>query len=357
MRTVVPEPKEHTVKLATTFAFTGDPQRTAQQVKDYESAGIDVVITPEIYGFDLVSTLGFLAGQTTTVELMSGIMPLYSRSPALIAQSAAGIDALSQGRFILGLGTSGPQVIEGWHGVPYSKPIGTTRDVIEICKKVWSRERVEHDGRNVTLPLPEGEGTGLGKPLKFMHHPHRQDIPIVVAAIGPANVAMTAEVANGWQPIFFVPDRFRQVWGESLDKGEAKRDADLGQLNIFAGGTVAIGDGPEVNEAREATRMNTGFYVGGMGAKGKNFYNDLFRRYGWEEEAEKIQDLFLSGHKGEAMAAVPDEYLDLATLTGDEGRVRERLQVFKDVGVTHFTINAGGENPLQTIEKVKAWIE
>ncbi len=345
------------MKLAATFAFTGNPQKMASHVRDLESAGIDVVITPEIYGFDLVSTLGYLAGQTTTVELMSGIMPLYSRSAALIAQSAAGIDALSGGRFILGLGTSGPQVIEGWHGVPYTKPIGTTRDVIEICKKVWARERVEHDGSAIQLPLPAELGTGLGKPLKFMHHPVRSSIPIVVAAIGPANVAMAAEVADGWQPIFFVPDRFRSVWGEPLDKGTAKRSADLGPLNIFAGGTVALGDGPEVHEAREAARMNAGFYVGGMGAKGKNFYNDLFCRYGWEEEATKIQDLFLAGHKGEAMALIPDEYLDLVTLTGDEGRVRERLQVFKEVGVTHFSINAGGENPLHTIEKVKAWVE
>ncbi|NOX31870.1 MAG: LLM class F420-dependent oxidoreductase [Actinobacteria bacterium] len=345
------------MKLATTIAFTGDPQKMAGHVRDLESAGIDVVITPEIYGFDLVSTLGYLAGQTTTIELMSGIMPLYSRSAALIAQSAAGIDALSGGRFTLGLGTSGPQVIEGWHGVPYNKPIGTTRDVIEICKKVWARERVSHDGRAITLPLPPDQGTGLGKPLKFMHHPHRPDIPIVVAAIGPANVAMTAEVADGWQPIFFVPDRFRDVWGDSLDKGKAKRSDDLESLNVYAGGTVAIGDGPEVVEAREAARMNAGFYVGGMGAKGKNFYNDLFCRYGWDEEAAKIQDLFLGGHRGEAMSAIPDEYLDLATLTGDEGHVRERLQVFKDVGVTHFTIQAAGENPLETIEKVKAWIE
>jgi len=345
------------MKLATTIAFTGDPQKMVGHVRDLESAGIDMVITPEIYGFDLVSTLGYLAGQTTTIELMSGIMPLYSRSAALIAQSAAGIDALSGGRFTLGLGTSGPQVIEGWHGVPYNKPIGTTRDVIEICKKVWARDRVSHDGRAITLPLPQDQGTGLGKPLKFMHHPHRANIPIVVAAIGPANVAMTAEVADGWQPIFFVPDRFRDVWGDSLDKGKAKRSDDLGSLNVYAGGTVAIGDVPEVAEAREAARMNAGFYVGGMGAKGKNFYNDLFCRYGWDQEAAKIQDLFLSGNRGEAMAAIPDEYLDLATLTGDEGHVRERLQVFKDVGVTHFTIQAAGENPLETIEKAKAWIE
>ena len=345
------------MKLATTFQFTGDPAKLTRQIQDMESAGIDVIVTPEIYGFDLVSTLGYLAAQTERVELMPGIMPLYSRSPALIAQTAATIDALSGGRFILGLGTSGPQVIEGWHGVPYKKPIGTTRDVIDICRKVWARERVEHDGKAVTLPLPAEQGTGLGKPLKFMHHPLRQDIPVVVASIGPKNVEMTIEAANGWLPIFFVPDKFRDVWGESIDAGMAKRSDDLGEVQIFAGGVVAIGDGPEVQEAREGARANAGFYVGGMGARGKNFYNDLFKRYGWEEEAVKIQDLFLDGHRNEAMALVPDEYVDLATLTGDEGRVRERIQVFKDVGVTHLQINPVGENPLEIIEKVKAWSE
>lgn len=345
------------MKLATTFQFTGDPDKLATHIRDLESAGIDVVVTPEIYGFDLVSTLGFLAAQTKTVQLMSGIMPLYSRSATLIAQSAATIDALSGGRFILGLGTSGPQVIEGWHGVPYTKPLGTTRDAIDICRKVWLREPVIHDGRSITLPLPADQGTGLGKPLKFMHHPVRPDIPIVVAAIGPKNVELTAEAADGWIPIFFVPDKFRDVWGESLDNGTKKRSAELGDLQIFAGGVVALGDGPEVAEAREGARANAGFYVGGMGAKGKNYYNNLFKRYGWEEEATKIQDLFLDGKRQEAMALVPDEYVDLATLTGDPGRVRERLQVFKDVGVTHFQIQPAGENPLEIVEQVKAWID
>jgi len=311
----------------------------------------------EIYGFDLVSTLAFLAGQTERLELMTGILPVYSRSPALIAQTAATIDALSGGRFILGLGTSGPQVIEGWHGYPFEKPLGRTRDTIEICRKVWSGDKVTHEGRAFSLPLPEGEGTGLGKPLKFMNRMHRQDIPIVVASIGPKNVQLTAELANGWQPIHFVPDRFTQVWGESLEAGKAKRSPDLPPLDIIAGGVVALGDGPHVAEAREDARGHIAFYVGGMGAKSKNFYNDLFRRYGWEEEAEKIQDLFLSGKRAEATAAVPDEYLDLSMLCGDEGHVRERLQVYKDVGVTHLNISPTGENPLETIEKVKAWID
>ncbi len=345
------------MKLATTISFDGDPDRLARRAHDLESAGIDVLWGGEIYGFDLATTLAFLAGRTERVELMSGIFPVYSRSPALIAQTAAGIDALSGGRFILGLGTSGPQVIEGWHGVPFSKPIGHTRDVIDICRKVWRGERVVHDGSAVTLPLPEDEGTGLGKPLKFMGRPLRPDIPVVVAAIGPRNVEMAAEIADGWQPIHFVPDRFREVWGDSLDAGRAGRDASLGDLMIFAGGKVALGEGPHVDAVRDEARANIGFYVGGMGAREQNFYNDLFRRYGWEREAAEIQDLFLSGKRQEAFAAVPEEYLDLTVVSGDEGRVRERLQVYRDVGVTHFTVEPAGEDFLATVEKVKAWVD
>jgi F420-dependent oxidoreductase-like protein len=345
------------MKLSTSIGFNGDPRKMAQRARDLESAGIDLLWGGEIYGFDLVSTLAYLAGQTETVELMTGILPVYSRSPALIAQTAATIDALSDGRFVLGLGTSGPQVIEGWHGYPFDKPMARTRDTIEICRKVWSGDKVSHDGKAFKLPLPEGQGTGLGKPLKFMNKPLRADIPVVIASIGPKNVELTAEIANGWQPIHFVPDRFRQVWGESLDAGAAKRSPELPPLDIIAGGVVALGDGPEVAEAREAARAHIAFYVGGMGAKSKNFYNDLFRRYGWEEEAEKIQDLFLSGKRAEATAAVPDEYLDLSMLSGDEGHVRERLAVYKDVGVTYLNIDPQGDDTLGTIEKIKAWIE
>jgi F420-dependent oxidoreductase-like protein len=345
------------MKLSTTIGFNGDPQKLASHARDLESAGIDMVWGGEIYGYDLVSTLAYLAGQTTTLELMTGILPIYSRTPALIAQTAATLDALSGGRFILGLGSSGAQVIEGWHGVPFEKPLGRTRDTIEICRKVWSGDKVSHDGTAYSLPLPEGQGTGLGKALKFVGRPPERDIPIVIASIGPKNVEMTAELANGWQPIHFVPDRFEQVWGESLAAGAAKRSDDLPPLEIIAGGVVALGDGPHVEAAREAARAHIAFYVGGMGAKNKNYYNDLFKRYGWEEEAEQVQDLFLSGKRAEATAAIPDEYLDLSMLCGDEGQVRERIAVYKEVGVTRLNIDPAGENPLETIEKIKAWAE
>jgi F420-dependent oxidoreductase-like protein len=345
------------MKLSTTIGFNGDPKKLASHARDLEAAGIDMVWGGEAYGYDLVSTLASLAGQTTTLQLMTGILPIYSRSPALIAQTAATLDALSDGRFILGLGSSGAQVIEGWHGVPFEKPLGRTRDTIEICRKVWSGDRVTHEGRAYGLPLPEGQGTGLGKPLKFMNRPPENDIPIVIASIGPKNVEMTAELANGWQPIHFVPDRFEKVWGDSLAAGAAKRSADLPPLEIIAGGVVALGDGPDVQAAREAARGHIAFYVGGMGAKNKNYYNDLFKRYGWEEEAEKVQDLFLSGKRAEATAAIPDEYLDLSMLTGDEGQIRERLAVYKEVGVTYLNIDPAGENSLDTIAKIKAWVE
>ncbi len=340
--------------------FDGNPDKFVKRALDLESAGVDLLWGGEIYGFDLGSSLAYLAAKTSTIELMTGIFPVYSRTPTLIAQVAATIDALSGGRFHLGLGTSGPQVIEGWHGLPYDKPLQRTREVVEICRKVWNREPVIHDGKAYHLPLDEAHGgSGLGKPLKFMGKPLRANIPIWIAAIGPKNVQLAVEVAEGWQPIFFVPDKFREVWGDSITAGEAKRDPALGPLQIMGGGPAALGgpNDPYVRDAREKARANAGFYVGGMGARGKNFYNDLFCRYGWEAQAKEIQDLFLGGKREEAFTKIPDEFLDMATLCGDEGFVRERIAVFKEVGVTHLQIEPVGENPLQVIEKIKAWAE
>lgn len=344
------------MKLCTMLMFDGSPERLAKRVVDLEAAGVDMVVIPEIYGFDQVSVLGYLAAKTERIELMSGIVNVYSRSPALIAQSGATIDSLSDGRFTLGIGTSGAQVVEGWHGVPFKRPLGRTRDTVEICRKVWSGDKVTHDGKAVQLPLSADEGTGLGKPLKFMNRISRQDIPIVIASIGPSNVEMTAEIADGWQPIHFVPDRFDRVWGDALAAGKAKRSTELGPLSIFGDAQVAIGEGEAVAGAREAARGHVGFYVGGMGAKSKNYYNDLFRRYGWEEEAEKIQDLFLGGQRAEAIAAVPDDYVDSANLIGTEEHIKERLAVYQSVGVTHLAVNPVGANGLDDMAAIKAWI-
>jgi F420-dependent oxidoreductase-like protein len=227
--------------------------------------------------------------------------------------------------------------------------------VIEICRKVWRREVVEHRGTSYQLPLPADQGTGLGKPLKLINHPRRSAIPVYVAAMGPRNVAVTAEIADGWIPIFFHPDRAREVWGAALDRGLRSRSEELGPLEIVAGGTVAICDAHEAVKLRDAGRAITALYIGGMGAKGKNFYNSVFRQYGYEEEATRIQDLYLAGHKEEAMAAIPQDFLDATALVGDEGWVRDRIEAYRAAGVTQLQIRPEGPDPLRVVEKVKEW--
>jgi F420-dependent oxidoreductase-like protein len=256
---------------------------------------------------------------------------------------------------VLGLGASGPQVIEGWHGVPYDKPLTRTREIIDICRLVWRRERVVYEGEAYTLPLPPDQGTGLGKPLKLINHPVRDSIPVYIASLGPKNVQMTAELADGWLPVFFHPDK-ADIWRKDLDIGLAARAPELGPLEVVAGGTVAICDDDRARKIRDAARPMTALYVGGMGAKGRNFYNNVFKRYGYEAEAEKIQDLYLSGQKAEAEALVPDDYLAATAMVGDAGWVRERIEAYKAAGVTRLSVNPVGENPLALIEQIKGWL-
>ena len=345
------------MKLSMMLSYTGDPRLAATEARELESAGIDLAWVAELYSFDAVSILGYLAATTETIELGSGILNVYGRTPSTIAMTAAGLDAVSGGRFVLGLGASGPQVIEGWHGVKYDRPLGRQREIMEICRKIWRRERLVHDGPNYRLPLPEDEGTGLGKPLKLISHPVRDDLPIYLASLGPKNVELTAEVADGWLPAFFHPDKADDVWGADLQAGLAKRDPALGALQISAGGTLCITDDVEqARKIRDAGRSMTALYVGGMGAKGKNFYNNVFRQYGYEEEAERIQDLYLEGRKDEAMALVPQDFLDHVSLVGDEAYVRERVEAYRAAGVTHLQISPAGHDRLGDIEKVKSWI-
>ena len=339
-----------------TITYSDDPLKAVAHAQAMEKAGVDQAWVAEAYSFDAVSTLGFLAASTETMELVSGILPIYTRTPTLIAMTAATLDSLSGGRFALGLGASGPQVIEGWHGVPYDRPLGRTREVIEICRKVWTRERLVHDGRNYQMPLGADKGTGLGKPLKLINTPLREDIPIYIAAIGEKNVEMTAEIATGWIPVFFHPEKAHAAWGTSIDAGKAKRDSSLGQLEIIAGGMAAITNTEEeAVEMRNFARPNAALYIGGMGAKSKNFYNTLFQRYGYEQEAELIQDLYLSGKKDEAAAAIPDEFLAATNLVGTEGFIKDRLAAFADAGVTSLTLHPAGENPLGVVSKIKEW--
>jgi F420-dependent oxidoreductase-like protein len=343
------------MKLSTQLSYAGGFKAGVDQVVELEKAGLDMVWVAEAYSFDAVSSMGYLAARTSTVEIAAGILPIYTRTPTLIAMTAAGIDALSDGRCVLGLGASGPQVIEGFHGLTYDKPLGRTREIIDICRQVWRRERVEHDGASYHIPLPEGQGTGLGKPLKLINHPVRSEIPIYVASLGPKNVEMTAEKADGWLPLFYLPEKAKDVWGADLAAGAARRDAALGPLEIVAGGLLSVGDGAEA--VRDFSRPMTALYVGGMGAKGRNFYNDLVKRYGYEQEAEQIQDLYLDGKKDEAAKLVPDDLLEATTLCGPEGYVRERLAAFKESGVTVLNVTPVGPDPVKLIEQVKGWIE
>jgi len=344
------------MQLSMQINYAGGYEESAKQVAELEKAGLDIAWVAEAYSFDAVSYMGYLAAKTERVQIGAGILPLYTRTPTLIAMTAAGVDALSGGRCVLGLGASGPQVIEGFHGVRYDKPLARTREIVDICRTVWKREeKLVHDGPLYHVPLPEDQGTGLGKPLKIINHPVRADIPVYIASLGEKNVELTAEIANGWLPLFFVPEKAKDVFGPALDAGFAKRDPGLGPLDICAGGIVAIGEEKDVAGIRDFARPLVALYVGGMGARGKNFYNALVRRYGYEEAAEEIQDLYLAGKKQEAANAVPAELLELTNLCGPEGYIKERLAAFKESGVTVLNVTPVGPSPTDIIEKLKAW--
>lgn len=336
-----------------TIDYSKGFRQAADSAKDLESAGIDVIFVAEAYGFDGVSQLGYIAAKTERAEIASGILPIYTRTPSLLAQTAAGLDALSGGRFVLGLGASGPQVIEGWHGIPYDKPLERTKEIIEICREAWTREPLKHKGL-YEIPLPEGKGTGLGKSLKMINHPERKSVPVWIASLGPRNVAMTAEIANGWLPTLYMPEGAHKVWGKALEEGKAARSKDLPPLDVAAGGALAIGDGYE--DLIDMGRPTAALYIGGMGARGKNFYNNVVRRYGYEAEAERIQDLYLDGKKKEAAAEVPKELLVKTNLVGSESHVKERIAAFKESGVTVLQVTPMGPDPLGDIAKVKEWV-
>ena len=325
------------MRIGTAVSYAGGFAESVADVVELEKAGLDIVFVPEAYSFDAVSQLGYIAAKTSRVELASGIFQIYTRTPTLTAMTAAGLDFVSDGRFTLGLGASGPQVIEGFHGLKYDAPLGRTREIIDICRQVWRRERVVHEGKHYTIPLPPEQGTGLGKPLKLINTPVRERIPILLASIGPKNVALTAELAEGWEPVFFHPEKAADVWGASLAEGKAKRDPSLGELDTFVGVALAIGE--DVDHLLDQVRGYLALYIGGMGARGKNFYNDLACRYGYEAEAKLIQDLYLDGKKDEAAAAVPLELLRSISLVGPAGYVKERLAAFAAAGTTTLVVN------------------
>jgi len=342
------------VKLGATVGMRDNPESFARHARRLEDAGVEYLWAGEAYSADAVSTLGFLAAVTRRAQIGSAILPLYTRTPSVLAMTAVGLDRLSGGRFILGIGASGPQVIEGFHGVPYDAPLARTREVIDICRSVWRRERLEYAGAKYQIPLAEGYGTGLGKPLKLIDHPVRDRIPVYLASLGPKNVELTAEVAEGWLPLYYWPDRAAVVWDQALRAGAARRAQWLPPLQVVAGGPLAIG--ADVARLREHARPLLALYFGGMGARGRNFYNDLLKRYGFEKEAEQIQDAYLGGDKNAAAALVPAELVEGMSLIGDEAFVRERIAAYRESGVTILNVRPVGPNGIADVETVASWL-
>jgi F420-dependent oxidoreductase-like protein len=349
------------MKLSMAINYSGGFKEAAQRVVDLEKAGLDVVWIAEAYSFDAISQVGYLAAITERVEIGTGILNVYSRTAALMAMTAAGCDFVSDGRFILGLGASGPQVVEGFHGMPYEKPMVRIREYIESCRQIWKREqKFEFHGQTVNVPLPQGQGTGLGKPLKLINHPVRPSIPIWWASLMGLSVTATAEVADGWLPIFFDPEKFHDVWGDELKAGLAKRDPSLGQLQISAGGMLAIDEkltGDAQRQVLDFARPNAALYIGGMGARDKNFYNTICQKYGYVKEAIEVQDLYLDGKKDEAAAAVPGQLLEHSNLVGPKSYIKERLAAYKEAGVTILSVNPVAGDPVRQIETLRELLD
>lgn len=330
------------LERAPTFATT------AAWARDYEAAGVDLVAVPEAYTFDAVSQLGYLAAATSRVTLAASILPIYSRTPALIAMTSAGLDAVSGGRFLLGLGASGPQVIEGFHGVAHDAPVARTREIIEICRRVWRREPLTYNGRHYQVPLNTAGRTA--RPLKLVDHPVREAIPIAVAALGPKSVALAAELAEGWQPIFFHPGKADVVWGEALRAGQLRRDAARGPLDVMV--QLLLGTGGSEGAALDAGRAQLAMYLGGMGSREQNFYNRLAHSYGYAEAAEKIQDLFLSGRRDEAAEAVPEELIRAVNLIGTPDDLRHQLDRLRAAGVGTLIVRPQGAEHSERVEQI-----
>jgi len=321
--------------------------------KEADSLGYSSGWTAEAYGTDAVTPLTWMLAHTERMSFGPAIMQMPARTPAMTAMTAATLDLMSGGRFLLGLGLSGPQVVEGWHGQAYGKPLTKTREYVEIVRTILAREApLEHHGPHYDIPYTGADATGLGKPLKIIVHPRRADIPIYLASIGEKNVELTAEIADGWLPIFFSPERYREAFGPAIDAGLAKAGGTktLADFDIAPTVTVIVGD--DVEMLRGFVKPMIALYVGGMGARGRNFYNALACRYGYEAAAAEIQDLYLDGKKKEATAAVPDSLVDEIALIGPKERIRDRLDAWKASGVGTMIVGAQQPEALRVMAEL-----
>ena len=333
------------MKLGLIWGYWGQlpPPNIIETTQEAERLGFDSVWTAEAWGSDAFSPLAYLAGHTSTIKLGTSVVQISGRTPVATAMHALTIDHLSNGRLILGLGASGPQVVEGWYGQPYRKPLARTREYVEIIRRVLAREEpLEFDGEFYQHPYHGPGSMGLGKPLKSITHPLRREIPIYLGAEGPKNVTMTAEIADGWIPLYYSP--FRQdVYAEQL------KDAKPG-FEIPALANINITD--DVEAGLMPVKMMLGFYIGGMGAKGKNFHTDLMARMGYEEAAFKIQELFFEGRRDEAIAMVPTEFADEISLVGPPARIKDRLQAWKESPVTTLTMYGSSKDQMRQIADI-----
>ena len=317
------------MKLGVHIGYWGLGLSSADQlaiVQEAERLGYDSVWAAEAYGSDTATVLAWLAGQTTTIRLGAGIFQMPARSATMTAMTAATIDQLSNGRMIIGIGSSGPQVAEGWHGQRFAHQLQRTREYVAVVRMALARERVQFEGETLTLPLPDGPG----KALKLTISPVQEQIPIYLAAIGPKNTALAGEIADGWIPTLFSPEHVSEL-RPLLEEGAARGGRSLDGFDIAPTVNVFVTD--DLTKGRDAMRPFIALYVGGMGSRKQNFYNQLIQRYGFEDAAGKIQDLYLEGKRDEAMAAIPDELIDIVSICGPPDAVRERLAVYRDAGV------------------------
>jgi F420-dependent oxidoreductase-like protein len=333
------------MRLGLNFGYWGSsPANNVTLAQEAESLGFHSIWTAEAYGSDCVTPLTWLAAKTEKIQVGTAIMQMPARTPAMTAMTAATLDWLTGGRVLLGLGVSGPQVVEGWHGVPYGKPLGRAREYISIVRTILKREKpLEHHGEHYDIPYRGG--TGLGKPLKLIIHPLRSEIPIYLAAVGPKNVALAAEIADGWLPVFFSPDRMN-IYRQWLDEGFARASDGKNLSNFDIAPTVSVVVGNDVNACRNAVKPHLALYIGGMGAREKNFYFNIACRYGYEEAAHQIQELYLQGKKEEAAAAVPDALVDEVALCGPKERIAERISAWRSSGITTMIC---GTSSLETL--------
>jgi F420-dependent oxidoreductase-like protein len=340
------------MRLGLNVGYSGARMRLDMDlIGEADRLGFHSVWTAEAYGSDAVTPLAWIAARTERIHVAAGIMQMPARTPAMTAMTAMTLDHLSNGRFICGLGVSGPQVVEGWHGVRYGKPLVRTREYVEILRTIWARERpLEHHGEHYDIPYRGPGSSGLGKPLKSILH--GRPIPIYLAAIGPKSVAQAAEIADGWLPIFYSPFRAPKVYQASLDEGFARAGGGKSTKTFDVAVGVAVILGDDVQACLDRVKPQLALYIGGMGARGKNFYNDLACRYGFEAAAKTIQDLYLAGRKDEAAAAVPNELADEVALVGPRERILDRLSAWRESPVGTLILALGQREALRTMAEI-----